>query len=59
MGVLDNQTKVRKFLDDLMLSWFLDIIAKDTLTNPQNLEAYTDEMSHEDDVLLAGVAIDY
>jgi antitoxin PrlF len=44
--------------DNLMLSLFLDLITKDALTNPENLEAYTQEMSDEDDELLAGVAID-
>jgi antitoxin PrlF len=44
--------------DDLMLSLFLDLITKDALTNPQNLEAYTQEMSDADDELLAGVVID-
>jgi antitoxin PrlF len=41
-----------------MLSLFLDLITKDALTNPENLEAYTEEMSDEDDELLAGVVID-
>ena len=41
--------------DDLILSLFLDLITKDALTNPQNLEAYTQAMSDEDDELLAGV----
>jgi antitoxin PrlF len=44
--------------DDLMLSLFLDLITKDALTNPENLEAYTEEMSDDDDELLAGVVID-
>jgi antitoxin PrlF len=44
--------------DDLMLSLFLDFITKDALTNPENLEAYTEEMSDDDDELLAGVVID-
>ena len=44
--------------EDLMLGLFLDFITKDALTNPQNLEAYTEEMADEDDELLAGVVID-
>jgi antitoxin PrlF len=44
--------------EDLMLSLFLDLITKDALTNPENLEAYTEEMSDDDDELLAGVVID-
>ncbi len=43
--------------EDLMLSLFLDLITKDALTNPENLQAYTEEMSDNDDELLAGVAI--
>lgn len=43
---------------DLMLSLFLDFITKNALTNPENLEAYTEEMSDDDDELLAGVVID-
>jgi antitoxin PrlF len=43
--------------DDLMLSLFLDLITKDALTNPENLEAYTQEMSDDDDELITGVAI--
>jgi antitoxin PrlF len=44
--------------DDLMLSLFLDLLTKDALTNPEHLEAYTEEMADEDDELLAGVIID-
>jgi antitoxin PrlF len=44
--------------EDLMLSLFLDFITKDALTNPENSEAYTEEMSDDDDELLAGVVID-
>jgi antitoxin PrlF len=44
--------------DDLMLSLFLDFITKDALTNPEQLEAYTEAMSDEDDELLAGVVVD-
>ena len=41
-----------------MLNLFLDFITKDALTNPEHLEAYTEEMAEEDDELLAGVAVD-
>ncbi len=44
--------------DDLMLSLFVDLVTKDALTNPEYLEAYTEEMANEDDELLAGVIID-
>jgi antitoxin PrlF len=44
--------------DDLMLSLFLDLVTKDALTNPEHLEAYTEEMADEDDELLAGVVVD-
>jgi antitoxin PrlF len=44
--------------DDLMMSLFLDLVTKDALTNPEHLEAYTEEMADEDDELLAGVVID-
>jgi antitoxin PrlF len=32
--------------DDLMLSIFLDLVTKDALTNPEHLEAYTEEMTN-------------
>ena len=41
-----------------MLSLFLDLVTKDALTNPEQLEAYTEEMADEDDELLAGVVVD-
>ena len=44
--------------DGLMLSLFLDFLTKDALKNSDRLEAYTEEMSQEDDELLAGVEID-
>jgi antitoxin PrlF len=44
--------------DDLMMSLFLDFATKDALTNPQHLEAYTQELSDEDDELLVGVVVD-
>lgn len=44
--------------EDLMLGLFLDFITKDALTNPQNLEAYTEAMADADDELLAGVVVD-
>lgn len=44
--------------EDLIMSLFLDLITKDALSNPQHLEAYTEEMAAEDDELLAGVIVD-
>jgi antitoxin PrlF len=44
--------------EDLMLGLFLDFIAKDALTNPEHMEAYTEEMADEDDELLTGVVVD-
>jgi antitoxin PrlF len=38
-----------------LLSLFLDFLTKDALKNSDRLEAYTEEMSQEDDELLAGV----
>ncbi|NJK61694.1 MAG: hypothetical protein HC921_02530 [Synechococcaceae cyanobacterium SM2_3_1] len=43
---------------DIILSLFLDLITKDALRNPANLEPYTEAISQEDDELLAGVQID-
>jgi hypothetical protein len=44
--------------DELMLSLFLDFIFEQALSNPtQELEAYTEEMSDEDNALMAGVSI--
>jgi antitoxin PrlF len=42
----------------LMLALFLDLITRDILTNPDHLEAYTEEMADDDDLLLDGVAIE-
>lgn len=47
-----------EFENPFMLSQFLDFITKDAVSNPSNLEAYTEEMAAEDDELLAGVLID-
>jgi antitoxin PrlF len=41
-----------------MLDLFLDLITRDILTNPEHLEAYTEEMADDDDLLLDGVAIE-
>jgi hypothetical protein len=41
-----------------VLSRFLDFIWADIQNNPSSVEAYTDEMSQEDDELLAGVLVD-
>ena len=43
--------------DDLILLLFLDLVTKDALTNPEHLEAYTEEMADKDDKLLAGVIV--
>ncbi len=43
---------------DIILGLFLDLITKDALSNPNNLEAYTEAMSQDDDELLAGVQMD-
>jgi hypothetical protein len=41
-----------------ILGKFLDLVWRDIQKNPSSLEAYTEEMSQEDDELLAGVVID-
>jgi antitoxin PrlF len=43
---------------ELMLSLFLDLISKDILQNPTNLEPYTEAMSQADEELLTGVNIE-
>ncbi len=43
--------------DELMLSLFLDFLMKQSLSNPDELEAYTEEMAAEDDELMAGVVL--
>jgi hypothetical protein len=47
-----------KIAQTKMLGLFLDLIIEDTITNPQNIEVYTEEMADEDKELLDGVAID-
>lgn len=44
--------------DSSLLSLFLDLAWKDIQSNPSALEPYTEEMSAEDDELLAGVVVD-
>jgi antitoxin PrlF len=44
--------------DELMLSLFLDFLMKQSLSNPDEMEAYTEEMAAEDDELMAGVVLD-
>jgi antitoxin PrlF len=51
-------TEVEAPEQDVILRLFLDLITKDALSNPSNLEPYTESMSQEDDELLAGVQID-
>ena len=41
------------------LALFLNLAMKDIRNNPSSLEAYTEEMSAEDDELLAGVEVDW
>ncbi len=41
-----------------MVSLFLDFLMKQSLSNPDELEAYTEEMAAEDDELMAGVVLD-
>lgn len=44
--------------DELMLSLFLDFLMKKALSNPDEVEAYTEAMAAEDDELTAGVVLD-
>lgn len=44
--------------DDLMLSLYLDFLTKQALTNPDELEEYTQDMADEDEELIAGVILD-
>jgi antitoxin PrlF len=43
--------------DELMLSLFLDFLTKQALSNPSEIEAYTEAMATEDDELMAGVNV--
>lgn len=45
--------------DSKTLAFFLNLAMKDIHDNPSSLEAYTEEMSLEDDELLAGVEVDW
>lgn len=44
--------------DELMLSLYLDFLTKQALANPEELEAYTQQMADEDEALIAGVILD-
>lgn len=44
--------------DELMLSLFLDFLMENALSNPDELESYTEAMAAEDDELIAGVILD-
>ncbi len=52
---IQEQTKQDE--DELMLSLFLDFLMKQALSNPSEIEAYTEAMATEDDELMAGVVI--
>jgi antitoxin PrlF len=52
---IQEQTKQDE--DELMLSLFLDFLLKQALSNPSEVEAYTEVMAAEDDELMAGVVI--
>ena len=43
--------------DELMLSLFLDFVMKQVLSEPSEIEEYTEAMSAEDDELMAGVGV--
>jgi antitoxin PrlF len=43
--------------DELMLSLFLDFLMKQALSDPSEIEAYTETMAAEDDELMAGVVV--
>jgi antitoxin PrlF len=43
--------------DELMLSLFLDFLTKQALSDPLEVEAYTEAMAAEDDELIAGVVV--
>jgi antitoxin PrlF len=43
--------------DELMLSLFLDFLTKQALSDPSEVEAYTEAMATEDEELIAGVVI--
>lgn len=44
--------------DELLLSLFLDFVMEEALSNPDELESYTEAMVAEDDELIAGVVLD-
>lgn len=53
-----QSTEQEQAEDELMLSLFLDFLMKQALSNPDELEAYTEAMAAEDDELTAGVVLD-
>ncbi len=55
---LDTDAEEADETESLMMSLFLDFLMKDAIKNPDQLVAYTQEMSDEMDELLADVNID-
>jgi antitoxin PrlF len=53
----ESQLQVKQDEDELMLSLFLDFLTKQSLSNPAEVEAYTETMAAEDDELITGVNI--
>lgn len=53
-----QSTEQEQAEDELMLSLFLDFLMKQALSNPNEVEAYTEAMAEEDDELTAGVVLD-
>jgi antitoxin PrlF len=53
----EPQEPVKQEEDELMLGLFLDFLMKQSLSNPAEVEAYTEAMAAEDDELIAGVNI--
>ncbi|MGB7415205.1 MAG: hypothetical protein WA902_13455 [Thermosynechococcaceae cyanobacterium] len=44
--------------DEVMLSLYLNFLIEQALTNPDELEEYTQQMADEDEDLMAGVMLD-
>jgi antitoxin PrlF len=53
----DVQEQTEQDEDELMLSLFLDFLTKQALSDPSEVEAYSEAMAAEDDELMAGVVI--
>jgi antitoxin PrlF len=51
------QEQVDRDEDELMLSLFLDFLTKQSLSDPSEIEAYTEAMAAEDDELMAEVVV--